>query len=94
MRYILNLQGAFQSDKTTSFPYSKLLVNLIMDKEVVTELIQNDFNTKRLKQEVDIILDNYERTKFFINYYELEKKLGGKGASRKVATLIYNSINT
>ena len=70
------------------------LVNLIMDKEVVTELIQNDFNTKRLKQEVDIILDNYERTKFFINYYELEKKLGGKGASRKVATLIYNSINT
>jgi lipid-A-disaccharide synthase len=70
------------------------LVNLIMDKEVVTELIQNDFNTKRLKKELNKILDDYERTKFFINYYELEKKLGGKGASEKTAELIYNAINS
>jgi len=69
------------------------LVNLIMDAEVVTELIQNKFNTKNLKQELSIILDDYERTKFFINYYDLEKKLGGKGASEKVAELVYNSIN-
>ncbi|WP_298237814.1 lipid-A-disaccharide synthase [uncultured Algibacter sp.] len=68
------------------------LVNLIMDKKVVTELIQNDFNTKQLKNELDIILDPYERTKFFINYYELEKKLGGKGASKKTARLIFNSL--
>jgi lipid-A-disaccharide synthase len=26
-----------------------ILVNLIMDEEVVTELIQEDFNTKKLK---------------------------------------------
>jgi len=69
------------------------LVNLIMDKEVVAELIQNDCNTHRLKQELDIILDDYQRTKFFLNYYELEKQLGGKGASDKVASLIYNSVN-
>ena len=69
------------------------LVNLIMDKEVVTELIQNDFNTERLKKELNKILDDYERTKFFIDYYELEKKLGGKGASEKTAELIYKSIN-
>lgn len=69
------------------------LVNLILEKEAVTELIQNDFNTKRLKKELDSILDNYERTKFFINYYDLEKKLGGKGASAKTAKLIYNSLN-
>ena len=69
------------------------LVNLIMDAEVVTELIQNKFNTKNLKQELSLILDEYERTKFFVNYYNLEKKLGGKGASEKVADLIYNSIN-
>lgn len=49
------------------------LVNLIMDKEVVTELIQNDLNTKRLKKELHTILDEYERTKFFISYYDLEK---------------------
>jgi len=68
------------------------LVNLILNRESVTELIQNDFNTKRLKKELDIILDEYERTKFFIDYYELEKKLGGKGASEKTAKLICNSI--
>lgn len=69
------------------------LVNLIMDKEVVSELIQNDFNYQNLKKELTIILDAYERTKFFMNYYELEKKLGGRGASEKVAKLIYNSLN-
>jgi lipid-A-disaccharide synthase len=69
------------------------LVNLIMDKEVVTELIQNDCNTDRLKQELANILDGYERAKFFLDYYDLEKKLGGKGASKKVAQLIYNSVN-
>jgi lipid-A-disaccharide synthase len=68
------------------------LVNLIMDKEVVKELIQNDFNTKNLKRELDIILDPNERNKFFINYYDLEKKLGGKGASAKTAHLIFKSL--
>ncbi|MDU8885180.1 lipid-A-disaccharide synthase [Yeosuana sp. MJ-SS3] len=69
------------------------LVNLIMDKEVVKELIQNELNSVQLKNELEKILDPYERTKFFINYYELEKKLGGKGASEKVANLIYSTIN-
>ncbi|WP_417556772.1 lipid-A-disaccharide synthase [Mesoflavibacter zeaxanthinifaciens] len=69
------------------------LVNLILGKEAVTELIQNDFNKKRLKKELDLILDEYERTKFFIDYYDLEKKLGGKGASLKTATLIFESLN-
>ena len=69
------------------------LVNLIMDKEVVTELIQDNLTTKTLKMALTVILDEYERTKFFMNYYELEKKLGGRGASEKVASLIINSLN-
>lgn len=68
------------------------LVNLIMDKEVVTELIQNDFNKKRLKQELNLILDSKKREQLFLDYYDLEKKLGGKGASEKTAKLIYKSI--
>ena len=68
------------------------LVNLIMDKEVVTELIQNDFNKKRLKKELEHILNPETRKKLFIEYYELEKALGGKGASQKTASLIYNSL--
>ena len=70
------------------------LVNLVMDREVVTELIQNEFNNKRLKQELDKILDTENRKALFLNYYELENKLGGKGASEKTAKLIYKHINS
>ena len=68
------------------------LVNLVMDREVVTELIQNNFNKKRLKEELYKILDEKHRTKLFLDYYELEKVLGGKGASEKTAKLIYKSL--
>lgn len=70
------------------------LVNLVMDREVVTELIQNDFNKKKLKQELDKILDAETRKKLFLDYYELEKTLGGTGASEKTARLIYESITS
>lgn len=68
------------------------LVNLILNKPAVTELIQTEFNTKRLKIELENILDEYKRATLFLDYYELEKLLGGKGASKKTATLIVNSI--
>ncbi len=68
------------------------LVNLILDKEAVTELIQTDFNTKRLKSELEKILDDYKRATLFLDYYDLEKKLGGKGASQKTAHLIVESL--
>ena len=68
------------------------LVNLIIDREVVTELIQTDFNTKRLKQELIYILDDTNRTVLFMDYFDLEKKLGGIGASEKTARLIVESM--
>ncbi|WP_299396443.1 lipid-A-disaccharide synthase [uncultured Gelidibacter sp.] len=70
------------------------LVNLIMDKPVVTELIQDDFNTKRLKKELEAILNTEKREVLFMDYFELEKKLGGKGASKKTARLIYEDVKT
>jgi lipid-A-disaccharide synthase len=66
------------------------LVNLIMDKQVVKELIQNDFNEINLEAELHKILDDYHRAIMFLDYYDLEQKLGGKGASNKVAELIVN----
>lgn len=68
------------------------LVNLIMNRKVVTELIQNDFNQKELVKELQLILDKDHRTKIFLDYFELEQKLGGKGASTKTAKLIVNSL--
>ncbi len=69
------------------------LVNLILDREVVTELIQTEFNTKQLKKELIHILEEYNRAVLFLDYYELEQKLGGIGASEKTAKLIVESIN-
>lgn len=67
------------------------LVNLIMDKPVVTELIQNEFNKNNLKTELDKILDSNHREKILKDYSELRKKLGGSGASDRTAELIINS---
>ena len=70
------------------------LVNLIMDREVVKELIQYDFTAKNLKKELTKILDEPYRKKMFEDYYELEQKLGGKGASEKTAKLIVSNLKT
>ncbi|WP_046756535.1 lipid-A-disaccharide synthase [Kordia jejudonensis] len=64
------------------------LVNLIMDREVVKELIQNDLNTKNVKTELTKILDQKHREQLFSDYHDLERKLGGKGASENAAKLI------
>ncbi|HSP12809.1 MAG TPA: lipid-A-disaccharide synthase [Salegentibacter sp.] len=69
------------------------LVNLIMEREVVTELIQRKFNKNSLKRELTKILEDNRRTKIFEDYYLLEQKLGGKGASKKTAELIFDTIN-
>ncbi|WP_203295526.1 lipid-A-disaccharide synthase [Luteirhabdus pelagi] len=69
------------------------LVNLILDKPVVTELIQTDFTADRLEEELKTILDEYQRAKLFLDYYDLEQKLGGKGASAATANLIYEEIS-
>jgi len=68
------------------------LVNLIMDKEVVSELIQNDFTKEKLTTELSKILDNSHREQLFLAYYELEQILGGRGASEKSAKLIVAGI--
>lgn len=68
------------------------LVNLIMDAPVVTELIQNEFNITKLATELTAILDNTNRNRIFANYYDLEQKLGGVGASEQTASLILKNI--
>tara|TARA_R100001369_G_scaffold38462_1_gene64199 strand:+ start:58915 stop:60030 length:1116 start_codon:yes stop_codon:yes gene_type:complete len=65
------------------------LVNLIMDREVVKELIQKEFNKKNLITELKKILETDHRKTIFEDYFELERALGGNGASMKTAELIY-----
>lgn len=68
------------------------LVNLIMDEEVVTELIQEKFNYKNVKKELSKLLETVHRDKILSKYDELEAKLGGIGASEKTAKLILNYL--
>jgi lipid-A-disaccharide synthase len=64
------------------------LVNLIMDREVVKELIQNDLNTKNLVEELNKIISGEKRIQVLNDYELLRKKLGGKGASDHAAEVI------
>jgi lipid-A-disaccharide synthase len=68
------------------------LVNLIMDKEVVTELIQEDCNSKKIKAELEKIIEPSYRNTLLANYDLLEKQLGGAGASDKTAHLIVSDM--
>ena len=64
------------------------LVNLIMDKPIVTELIQSDLNPSSLKAELEKILEPDSRDQMLFEYALLRKKLGGSGASKKTALLM------
>ncbi len=68
------------------------LVNLIMDQEIVTELIQDNCNTEKIKTALEKILDSNHRNKLLENYNLLGKKLGGEGASEKTAHLIVSDL--
>jgi lipid-A-disaccharide synthase len=68
------------------------LVNLIMDEEVVTELIQEKCSEKNIRKELKKILDSSYRHNLFEKYEVLEAKLGGIGASEKTAKLIVEDL--
>ncbi|MCF8368584.1 MAG: lipid-A-disaccharide synthase [Bacteroidales bacterium] len=71
------------------------LVNLIMDREVVKELIQGDLTRKKLSDELLKITQhgNY-REKLLSEYAMLKTKLGGEGASHKTAEKIINFLQS
>ena len=64
------------------------LVNLIVNKKIVTELIQEDCNPEQVNLELQVILDGQGRTEMLHNYNELLSLMGKPGASAKTAGLI------
>ena len=61
------------------------LVNLIMDKEVVTELIQHDLTEKRVSKELGNIIEGDKRQSILADYSQLIEQLGVGGASSNTA---------
>jgi lipid-A-disaccharide synthase len=69
------------------------LVNLIMDREVVRELIQNECNSELIEEEFSkIIKGGSKRNKILEEYVLLREKLGSGGASKKVAQSLLSKI--
>ena len=72
-------------------PYFSL-PNLIMQRPIVTELLQNNFNPVVLKAELQQINQGEKRGQMLADYNELEKLLGTEPVSAKAAKSIVNFI--
>ncbi len=68
------------------------LVNLILDKEAVPELIQGELTIERLRKELEAILKGPKREQQLRDYKILQDKLDEGNASEKAAEIIVNSI--
>lgn len=68
------------------------LVNLILDQEIVTELIQKECTALRMREELDKILTATHRNSMIKGYKLLSNKLGGVGASQRTALHMLKSI--
>lgn len=69
------------------------LVNLIMDREVVRELIQHECNARQIRDELTLILEGGAKRKNVLADYEIMRQnLGGGGASEKVAQSLLKTI--
>jgi len=64
------------------------LVNLIMDRPLVRELIQDDLNKENLTTALAEILQPEKAAEMRMGYAELRKLLGGGGASERAAKAI------
>ncbi len=70
------------------------LVNLIMDREIVKELVQKQLNKITLNSELSFILKSgWKREQMKKDYSTLHTIMGGKGASLRIATDIIHSLN-
>jgi len=69
------------------------LVNLILDRKAVTELIQYKFTADTLSRELEKILpDGDARDKMMADYKELRERVGLPGASDRAAALMVEKL--
>jgi lipid-A-disaccharide synthase len=68
------------------------LVNLIMNRKVVEELIQENCNTEQIFKDLLPLLDGNQRDRMLQDYEELALKMGLPGASERTAKLIIEDL--
>ena len=70
------------------------LVNLIAEKRLVKELIQNDFTAENLSAELFRLLETETNQTMRENLHEIAETLGHGGASRRAAEIILREIKS
>ena len=70
------------------------LVNLIMDKEVVKELIQCDLSLLKLTKELNVLNDSLALNKMKDEYHVLITKCQGKNVSKNIAIDMFKTIES
>lgn len=69
------------------------LVNLIMDKPLVRELIQDELNTANIRAALAEILTPEKSAELKAGYAELRQRLGGGGASERAAKAVIQVVS-
>jgi len=69
------------------------LVNLIMDREVVKELIQGEMTASHAAKELKKVLNPEKQGVLKAEYKTLQEKLGGPGASERTANAMLKILN-
>ena len=69
------------------------LVNLIADREVVTELVADTFSVANIRSELSKILAGPAREKMLDGYAEVHRRLGDQKAPEQTARLIVTLLN-
>ena len=70
------------------------LVNLIADREIVTELVADTFSVASIRTELSKILEGPERDRMLEGYAEVQKRLGDEKAPDNAAKIIYSTLNS
>src|SRR5262249_50416191 len=70
------------------------LVNLILGRLVVTELLQNDFTVQKAVEELKSLLTDKKRYEMLNEYKLLISMLQEENISLKIATSIYTKLTT
>ena len=69
------------------------LVNLIADREVVTELVADTFSVTNIRRELEKILDGPVRQSMLDEDEEISRRLGHQKAPEQTAKLIYTLLS-
>ena len=77
--------------RVVNVPYISL-VNLILERPLIKELIQEELHTQNLREALTAILQPKQAAVIRTGYQELREKLGDGGASARAARLILEDI--